>query len=342
MILSIKKSVLLFPFVCLTFIQHRSNAKQNYETGTEWSAAAEFHNVTYNLKRDRIDIKSRCFGSIYEESTSMTPNETCKWIVEFSIGYEYGHPENSGMSLALKLDDGGKAGNAVAKFKATLLDDFGREVRSREELQELRVGKDEILWENFIKPDDVLRNPFVTKDPFTISLEISYYYRCSNFTSRDQQNTISPDPNTTKCLPSDNIGSLLENEDFTDVVLLAKGKNYSAHGAVLAASSEVFASMFKNIEHGDKKHEKNRIDVTDIDADVMNEVLRYIYTGKCQISAKLAERLYAAADAYKLDKLKTIVLESMADALSQAAFEKRFHLRKNRKLPGRSSADPLG
>ncbi|XP_065219113.1 speckle-type POZ protein B-like [Planococcus citri] len=315
MILSINKSVLLFPFVCLIFIQHPSSAtpitlsKQN--DGIQWNADVEFHTIRYNLNINR-SVFERDWHRMRENMLPTTENEPCNWKVELGW-HKY---SDSKISLGLLLVDNGKAGRVIAKFKATLLDDFGREVRSNIKLQELSAGTTErISSENFIELEDITKNPFIKGNTVTIVIEICYYYsRCGSFT--DQQNMISPEPNTTKCLLSDNFGSLLENQDFADVMLLAKGKNYSAHKSVLAARSEVFATMFKNIEQGDKKHKKIRIDVTDIDAEVMDELLRYIYTGKCQISDKLAERLYAAADAYKLNELKTISLKSMIETLS--------------------------
>ncbi|XP_065217991.1 speckle-type POZ protein-like isoform X2 [Planococcus citri] len=302
--------------------EHRSNAtpvtlsKQNNRT--QWNAYSEFQTIRYNLSVDRNVFEGHGRRpesyTIRENMTPATENETiCKWIVEFV--WEKTEYDHVWSYLYFQLDDDGKAGRAMANLKAALLDDCGREVHSKEDFRVLDAGGEKIRWWHFIDFDKLNGNPFVQKNPFIISIEISYYYsRCSNLTY--QQNMISPEPNTTKCVPLDNFISLLGNQDYADVILLAKGKNYSAHKAVLAARSEVFPTMFQNNEHGDKKHRKIRIDVTDIDAEVMDELLRYIYTGKCQISDKLAERLYAAADAYKLKELKTISLRSMVETLS--------------------------
>ncbi|XP_065220179.1 speckle-type POZ protein-like [Planococcus citri] len=317
MVLSIKKSVLLFPFICLIFIQQRSNAttamlpKPNH--GNQFNADAEFRTIRYNLSMDRNLFKKHGSCTVRKNMTPTTENALCKWFVEF---HWKGHDYDTITSLDFQLDDNGKAGRAIVKLRAALLDDFGREVRFEEDLLEHDAGEEKIQWgPRFIDFNDLYRNPFIEKNPFIISIEISYYYfRCSNLT--DQQNTTSPEPNTTKCLPLDNFSSLLGNQEYADVILLAKGKNYSAHKVVLAARSDVFPTMFKNNQHGDKKHKKIRIDVTDVDAEVMDELLRYIYTGKCHISDKLGERLYEAADSYKLNELKTITLKSMVETLS--------------------------
>ncbi|XP_065219397.1 speckle-type POZ protein-like isoform X2 [Planococcus citri] len=316
MILSIKKSVILFPFVCLIFIQ-RSNATpamlSKPNNGTQFNPDAEFRTIRYNLSIDRSHFKEYGTYIKRENMIPTTENAPCKWFVEFK--WEQTRYSHIYISLYFQLDDDGKAGRAIAKLRAALLDDFGREVRLHEELLEHDAGEEKIQWSHFMEVGDYTKNPFVKKAQFIISIEISYYYsRCSNTTS--QQNMTSTEPNTTKCLPLDNFSSLFGNQNYADVILLAKGKNYTAHQVVLAARSEVFTTMFQNNVHGDKKHRKIRIDVTDIDAEVMDELLRYIYTGKCQISDKLAERLYEAADAYKLNELKTITLKSMVETLS--------------------------
>jgi speckle-type POZ protein len=40
----------------------------------------------------------------------------------------------------------------------------------------------------------------------------------------------------------------------------------------------------------------NRVQINDVDSDVMNEVLRFIYTGKTNSIEKMADLLLAAAD----------------------------------------------
>ena len=77
-------------------------------------------------------------------------------------------------------------------------------------------------------------------------------------------------------------------------------------------------------EHDMEESKRNRVDVTDVDSDVMADMLRFIYTGKVQNFPKLlvntfisflflfqapnletmAADLLAAADKYALDRLK--------------------------------------
>lgn len=68
---------------------------------------------------------------------------------------------------------------------------------------------------------------------------------------------------------------------------------------VSAARSPVFAAMFEH-EMEERKH--NRVAITDVDHEVLREMLRFIYTGKATNLEKMADDLLAAADKV-IDKL---------------------------------------
>lgn len=49
-------------------------------------------------------------------------------------------------------------------------------------------------------------------------------------------------------------------------------------------------------EHDLEESKQNRVEITDVDNDVMQEMMRYIYTGKAANLDKMAAELLAAAD----------------------------------------------
>jgi speckle-type POZ protein len=63
----------------------------------------------------------------------------------------------------------------------------------------------------------------------------------------------------------------------------------------------VFAAMF---EHDMEEGQSNNVIITDIDNEVVFEMLRFIYTGKVNHREKMAFDLLAAADKYDLGRLK--------------------------------------
>lgn len=123
-----------------------------------------------------------------------------------------------------------------------------------------------------------------------------------------------------ECKLSDDLGILFESQRFSDVTLCVNEREFQAHKAILAgmfyprlyfylyairyatyiflrrlfkARSPVYAAMFEH-EMEERKH--NRVDITDVDHEVMREMLRFIYTGKAPNLEKMADDLLAAAD----------------------------------------------
>lgn len=49
-------------------------------------------------------------------------------------------------------------------------------------------------------------------------------------------------------------------------------------------------------EHEMEERKRNRVDITDVDHEVLREMLRFIYTGRAPNLDKMADDLLAAAD----------------------------------------------
>jgi speckle-type POZ protein len=96
-----------------------------------------------------------------------------------------------------------------------------------------------------------------------------------------------------ECRLSDDLSILFESQKFSDVLLVVNGREYYAHKAILAARSPVFAAMF---EHEMEEKKQNRVEITDMDHEVLREMLRFIYTGKATNLEKMHDELLAAAD----------------------------------------------
>ena len=70
---------------------------------------------------------------------------------------------------------------------------------------------------------------------------------------------------------------------------------------VLLSYQYCFAAMF---DHDMEEKKNSRVEVKDVEPEVMAELLRFIYTGKTATIDSMAAELLAAADKYALERLK--------------------------------------
>ncbi|XP_010266708.1 PREDICTED: BTB/POZ and MATH domain-containing protein 4 isoform X1 [Nelumbo nucifera] len=163
----------------------------------------------------------------------------------------------------------------------------------------------------------------------------------------------------------DHFGTLLENQEGSDIVFNVDGDKFYAHKLVLAARSPVFrAEFFDGLEEEDK-HE---IIITDMEPKVFKALLHFIYrdtliddeelvpsnsstsSSSCvsPVSETLAAKLLAAADKYGLARLrlmcesylcKDISVNSVAKTLALAD---RYHAMELKAVCLKFAAENLG
>ncbi|KAG1682116.1 Protein roadkill [Nymphon striatum] len=171
-------------------------------------------------------------------------------------------------------------------------------------------GKD---WgfKKFIRRDFLLdeANGLLPDDKLTLFCEVSVVADSVNISG--QSNAVQF--KVPECKLSDDLGLLFESQKFSDVTLCVNEREFQAHKAILAARSPVYAAMF---EHEMEERKQNRVEITDVDHEVMKEMLRFIYTGKAPNLDKMADDLLAAADKYALDRLKVMCEEALCSNMT--------------------------
>ena len=84
---------------------------------------------------------------------------------------------------------------------------------------------------------------------------------------------------------------------------------FYAHKAILASRSTFFAKLFS---HDMKESATNTVDLSDIEPDVLKELLTYIYTSECPNIKAQAESLLYQAEKYELSHLKALCEERLS------------------------------
>ncbi|XP_065076413.1 speckle-type POZ protein B-like [Ochlerotatus camptorhynchus] len=107
--------------------------------------------------------------------------------------------------------------------------------------------------------------------------------------------------------------SILKNAQFTDITLAFEGHTIKAHKAILAARSPVFAAMFSTDM---EESRQNQVTITDMEYEVAQQLLQFIYTGKTDISPGTVDQLLVAADKYGLSRLKAQCEQTIFNTLA--------------------------
>jgi speckle-type POZ protein len=89
---------------------------------------------------------------------------------------------------------------------------------------------------------------------------------------KNRQNNVNCSSNQ---LLIDQLGELYESKKFSDVVINVGGREFQAHKNILATRSKVFSAMF---EHQTTEKLSNNVVIEDIDPDVFQELISYIFT----------------------------------------------------------------
>ena len=110
-----------------------------------------------------------------------------------------------------------------------------------------------------------------------------------------------------------------QNDLFTDVVLVADGKEYKAHKVVLASQSQFFSSRFSErwvSPKADSSSGDERVNLTDVPAVIMEAMLAYMYTGMVENIGSVAHQLLPATDEYGLVGLRQLCEEELIQLLT--------------------------
>lgn len=112
---------------------------------------------------------------------------------------------------------------------------------------------------------------------------------------------------------SNDFSNLYETKQYTDTTLVVDDGEFQVHRGILAARSEVFCAMFdKTMKEGIS----GTAVIEDMDKEVLNELLYYIYSGRVKNLKEYGPGLLVASDKYNIPMLKEICEDFLANNLS--------------------------
>ena len=91
----------------------------------------------------------------------------------------------------------------------------------------------------------------------------------------------------------DTLDSLLEDGKHSDFVLKIGEREFKVHKAILAARSSVFALMFDANKEGE-------MEISDVRVEVLEHILKYIYTGTVPELDPFGPELFIASDKVRI------------------------------------------
>jgi len=220
--------------------------------------------------------------------------------------------------VTLFLKDSGRdqPANLRANVKFSVVDSLGNKTNTKTIDKEYKVLNHAFGYSKFIKHQWLLspERMLLPDDKLTLLCTITIAGK-NIISSGAQRPAGSPDHAArlvTNKLGSD-LSKLLANpaDMFSDLKLVCGSRRVEllCHTNILAARSPVFFAMF---QHDTVEAQNKEVEMTDVEPEVVEEMLEYIYTGKTNSSGKEAE-LLAAADKYSLLELKNECEEALCN-----------------------------
>lgn len=94
---------------------------------------------------------------------------------------------------------------------------------------------------------------------------------------------------------------LYECQDFSDITIFCKNREFKVHKQILAARSPVFNKMFSN---NMKEKNTNEVHIENVTAEAMEITIKFMYSGYAEIPYDQLEEVLDLAEQYDLQDLK--------------------------------------
>ena len=262
--------------------------------------------ITYLWTINNYSFVDRENGDMLESPVfSSDKNGEYKWKLRlYPKGYSSSYDRY--ITLFLTLVSGRNRVKAIYKF--SLLSNNNREVNSKSITSNFAKGNVHGYYE-FIAQNTVANheNNLLPDDRLTIATEIIMNEGVTNISGGCGTMTSRSQPSISY---ANNFEKLLENELFSDVVLLVIPYEFQAHKAILAAVSPVFKEILTS---------NSSVSSISINTEpkIFKEVLRFIYTGWIDNLEKIVKDVWSLANKYQIAQLKEQCEEIMCRSMNE-------------------------
>lgn len=193
----------------------------------------------------------------------------------------------------------------------------------------LSVGQ-EFAIDNFMNTSD-LEERFIHRDSVLFALDVEVLGKAATLTR-----TMPAFLGHLSTLHDDLYEGLLTNtrNPFSDITIIVEQKKFYLHRCILAARSPYFKSKFKSSGFNTKLFFQGSLALPDLDAQVFQEVVCFIYTDQCSYTmlATKGLTLLKAASHFELPKLVQICEDYIGESLTPEIVVTAFNLASELKL----------
>ncbi|XP_035231449.1 speckle-type POZ protein-like [Stegodyphus dumicola] len=192
------------------------------------------------------------------------------------------------------------------KFKVSVVD-INNKLQHTAIVNEMFGTGEKLGFCHFVKRDTLIKEKrnILPNDTLTLQCDISVSDGRVAISDLEEifltQTSAELSDNHLKKLAED-LEAFYKSEKLTDVSIRVKDKEFPVHKVILTTRSPVFRGMFS---HEMAEEKTNVIEISDIDPDVIEIMLQYIYSGQLKkVNMYNALELYSASDKYQLLDMK--------------------------------------
>ena len=127
--------------------------------------------------------------------------------------------------------------------------------------------------------------------------------------------SMSVDPSKHRQELLERLDILRNNDSFCDVTIAVKDKEFKAHRAVLAAASPFFLTLLTS-DMKESNEQLIKVELEEATETVMEDALKYLYTGNVTVVEERAHNLIATANFLLLPSLKTMAANVLKETVT--------------------------